>query len=49
MAQKLKCLSLARLSSLTLGNTLAYWVHSSVTKKMNCSEYDPRSLTYKDF
>jgi len=28
-------------------NTLAYWVHSQVTKKIKCCECDPRSCIHK--
>ncbi len=37
----LECLSLANLSSLVQSNTLAYWAHSKVMKKMKCFNYCP--------
>jgi hypothetical protein len=37
-SNKLECSSLASLSSLVLCNTLTFWIHSKVTKKMKCCE-----------
>jgi hypothetical protein len=35
----LECLSMGSFSSLVFCNTLAFWSHLSVTKKMKCCEY----------
>jgi hypothetical protein len=36
---KLECLPLASISSLVKCNTLAYWAHSKVMKKLKCENY----------
>ena len=38
-AQKARVLSFAGLSARVQYNTLAYWAHSQVKKKMKCCEY----------
>jgi hypothetical protein len=42
---KLEVFYVASLSSIVKCNALAYWAHSYVTKKMECCEYGPGSLT----
>jgi hypothetical protein len=43
---KLECLTLATLSSLGYFNTLAYWVHPNVVKKIKCCESGPNSRLF---
>ncbi len=40
---KLECYITLGLKGLPLTNTLAYWQHSEVTKKMKCFEYGHRN------
>ncbi len=46
---KLECLSLASLSSQVECNSLVYWVHSSVTKKMSCCDPGAEVIHRQDF
>jgi hypothetical protein len=44
---KLECLSLASLSSQVLCDTLAYWAHPFIRKKMVCCEHTHRGVPIK--
>jgi hypothetical protein len=47
-SSKLECLSAANLSSVVQCNTLAYWGHSEVTKKIKFCEYSLRPPMFQN-
>jgi hypothetical protein len=47
-SDKLLCYIIQGWKGLQETNTLAYWAHSKVTKKMKCCEYGPIGRTATD-